>query len=56
MGTINQPKPTEPKSPQPDTPPLNPGTPISRSNAPSPQSPNPQTPDENRIDREEERS
>ena len=55
MGTINQPKPTEPKSPQPDTPPLNPGAPVSRSNAPDPQRSNPQTPDDNRIDRKDER-
>ena len=47
MATINQPTPSNPKSPQPDTPPLQPGGPaVSRSNSASPQRPNQQTPDE----------
>jgi hypothetical protein len=46
MGTIDQPKPSAPKSPQPDTPPLQPGeTVTSRSNAADPQRANYQTPD-----------
>jgi hypothetical protein len=47
MGTINQPTPSNPKSPQPDPQPLQPGGPQeSRSNAGDPQRPNYQTPDE----------
>ena len=46
MGTINQPKPSEPKSPQADTPPLQPGGPkISRDNTADPARVNHQTPD-----------
>jgi len=46
MGTINQPKPSEPKSPQADVPPLQPGGPkISNSNTADPQRVNHQTPD-----------
>ena len=46
MGTINQPTPSNPKSPQPDTPPLQPGgPPVSRDSAPEPNRPNFQTPD-----------
>jgi len=52
MATINQPKPTEPKSPQPDQPPLQPGDPQpSRSSAGDTKRPNQQTADE-----QEERS
>ena len=46
MATINQPTPSNPKSPQPDTPPLQPGgTQTSRSTTADPQRPNHQTPD-----------
>jgi hypothetical protein len=46
MATIDQPTPSNPKSPQPDTPPLEPGGPqISRSNTADPKRPNYQTPD-----------
>jgi hypothetical protein len=46
MATIDQPKPSEPKSPQPDQQPLQPGGPeVSRSNSPTPQRANIQTPD-----------
>jgi hypothetical protein len=46
MATIDQPKPSEPKSPQPDQPPLQPGGPrISRPNTADPQRVNHQTPD-----------
>ncbi len=46
MATIDQPKPSEPKSPQPDQQPLQPGgPPVSRSNSADPQRSNPQTPD-----------
>lgn len=46
MGIINQPKPSEPKSPQPDQQPLHPGGPQeSRSNAADPSRVNHQTPD-----------
>ncbi|HVG25920.1 MAG TPA: hypothetical protein VND45_17315 [Thermoanaerobaculia bacterium] len=46
MATIDQPTPSNPKSPQPDVPPLQPGGPqISRNNAGDPKRPNYQTPD-----------
>lgn len=46
MGTIHQPKPSEPKSPQPDQQPLHPGDlNISRSNSADPARVNHQTPD-----------
>ena len=46
MGTIDQPKPSEPKSPQPDQQPLQPGDlPVSRSNSADPKRVNHQTPD-----------
>jgi hypothetical protein len=46
MGTINQPKPSEPKSPQPDQQPLQPSGPeISRSTSADPKRPNLETPD-----------
>jgi hypothetical protein len=46
MATINQPKPSEPKSPQQDIPPLQPGGPeISRTTTADPKRPNHQTPD-----------
>lgn len=46
MGTINQPKPSEPKSPQADTPPLQPGGPtVSHDNTADPARVNYQTPD-----------
>ncbi len=46
MGIIDQPKPTEPKSPQPDRRPLAPGqTDDGRMDSASTQRPNPQTPD-----------
>lgn len=46
MGTIDQPKPSEPKSIQPDQQPLQPGqTTPSRSADASPERPNIQTPD-----------
>lgn len=46
MGTINQPTPSNPKSPQPDQQPLQPGGPqVSRQGSANPQRPNPQTPD-----------
>lgn len=46
MGTINQPTPSNPKSPQPDQQPLHPGGPqVSRSNSADPQRVNHQTPD-----------
>jgi hypothetical protein len=53
MGTIDQPKPSEPKSPQPDQQPLSPGTPVSRSNSADPKRVNPVTPEETRNDRKE---
>ena len=47
MGTINQPKPSDPKSPQPDAPPLQPGQPQdSRSTSGDPKRVNQQTADE----------
>jgi hypothetical protein len=46
MGTINQPTPSNPKSPQPDQQPLQPGnTKISNDNQVDPATPNFQTPD-----------
>lgn len=46
MATINQPTPSNPKSPQHDSPPLQPGGPeISRSTTADPKRPNHQTPD-----------
>ena len=46
MGTINQPTPSNPKSPQPDQQPLQPGgQEISRSNSASPNRPMPETPE-----------
>ncbi len=46
MATINQPTPSNPKSPQPDQQPLQPGgPPVSRSNSANPERPNYQTPD-----------
>ena len=49
MATINQPKPSEPKSPQQDSPPLQPGGPeISRGTTADPKRPNLQTPDKER--------
>ena len=49
MGTIDQPKPSQPKSPQPDQQPLQPGGPTaSRSNTADPKRPNVQTPDTQR--------
>ena len=50
MGTINQPKPSEPKSPQPDPVPLQPGGPPERShsNNDSSQRVNPQNPEPRR--------
>jgi hypothetical protein len=47
MGTIDQPKPSQPKSPTGDAQPLQPGgTGESRTNAsPEPERPNPQPPD-----------
>jgi hypothetical protein len=45
MGTIDQPKPSEPKSPQPEQQPLNPGAVPSRPNTTPPTRPNVQTPD-----------
>ena len=46
MATIDQPKPSEPKSPQPDQQPLQPGGPApSRQGSADPQRSNPQTPD-----------
>lgn len=48
MGTIDQPKPSEPKSIQPESRPLQPGqTPSGGAHDASPQRPNPQTPDRN---------
>ncbi len=47
MGTIDQPKPTDPKPPQSDQPPLQPGGPQpSRSTSNDPKRVNPQSPDE----------
>jgi hypothetical protein len=46
MGTIDQPKPSEPKSPQPAQQPLNPGAVPSNPNTTTPQRPNPQTPED----------
>jgi hypothetical protein len=47
MAIINQPKPSEPKSPQPDQQPLQPGdAAVSRSNSANQRQPNPQTPDD----------
>ena len=49
MGTINQPTPSNPKSPQADTQPLQPGGPkSSRDNAADPKRPDFQTPDSQR--------
>lgn len=46
MGTINQPKPSAPGSPQPDQQPLQPGGPQeSRTNAARPDRPNVRTPE-----------
>jgi hypothetical protein len=46
MATINQPTPSNPKSPQPDQQPLQPGGPkVSSSNSADIMRPNPQTPD-----------
>ncbi|HYH06564.1 MAG TPA: hypothetical protein VEK11_05810 [Thermoanaerobaculia bacterium] len=46
MGTINQPTPSNPKSPQPDQQPLQPGnTKVSNDNQVDPTHPNHQTPD-----------
>jgi hypothetical protein len=46
MGTIDQPKPSQPKSPQPDQQPLQPGGPqTSRQGTANPARPNIQTPD-----------
>ena len=46
MATINQPKPSEPKTIQQDQPPLQPGGPeISRSTTADPKRPNQQIPD-----------
>ena len=46
MGTINQPTPSNPKSPQPDQQTVQPGGPqVSRSNSADPNRPNQQTPD-----------
>jgi len=46
MATVDQPTPSNPKSPQPDQQPLQPGGPtVSRSNAADPQRVNAQTPD-----------
>jgi hypothetical protein len=46
MGTINQPTPSSPKSPQPGQQPLQPGqSPTSQNNSASPTLPNHQTPD-----------
>lgn len=46
MGTINQPTPSNPKSPQPDQQPLQPGGPqVSRPDSTDPQRSNQQTPD-----------
>ncbi len=56
MATIDQPKPSEPKSPQPEQPPLQPGgPPASRSGAANPDRPNIQTPDSQRDKIREER-
>ncbi|HVE69958.1 MAG TPA: hypothetical protein VNI54_01220 [Thermoanaerobaculia bacterium] len=56
MGTINQPTPSNPKSPQPDQPPLQPGgPPASRDNAAEPNRPNFQTPDKTEDDMHRER-
>jgi hypothetical protein len=46
MGTINQPTPSTPGSPQPDRQPLQPGGPVdSHNNSAEPQRNNPQTPE-----------
>ena len=46
MATINQPTPSNPKSPQPDQQPLQPGGPsVSRDTSANPTRPNFQTPD-----------
>ena len=51
MGTINQPTPSNPKSPQPDQQPLQPGGPaVSRDNAAETDRPNYQTPDKSEDD------
>lgn len=51
MAIIDQPKPTEPKSPQPEQRPLQPGqTPDGRTTSASPQRPNLQTPDKDGED------
>lgn len=47
MGTIHQPTPSSPKSPQPDQQPLQPGGPaVSRNNSADPQRVNHKTPDQ----------
>jgi hypothetical protein len=52
MPIIDQPTPSNPKSPQPETQPLQPGqTTTSNPRSPSPERVNVETPDENRIDR-----
>ena len=45
MGTINQPTPSNPKSPQPAQQPLQPGHKVSNDNQADPATPNFQTPD-----------
>lgn len=55
MGTIDQPTPSNPKSPQPDQQPLQPGGPqVSRSNSSDPKRVNHETPDsqDDKFDRE----
>ncbi|HEX7151212.1 MAG TPA: hypothetical protein VF618_06970 [Thermoanaerobaculia bacterium] len=57
MGTIHQPKPSEPKGIQPDQQPLQPGGPAnSRSTAENPQRPNIQTPESQQEKKGERRS
>lgn len=49
MGTIDQPTPSQPKSPQPDQQPLQPGGPqVSRNNSADAKRPNYQTPESQR--------
>ena len=56
MGTIDQPKPSSPGSPQPENRPLEPGqTTASNPRQGSPQRVNPQTPDMQDDQREKER-
>ena len=53
MGTINQPTPSNPGSPQPDRQPLQPGGPVdSHSNSAEPQRNNPQTPESANRDKD----